>query len=441
MNYNPIIIPSKHIYGQPTYNTYNNIINNVEWEENKLNNQVTVYGDQKKVTLFTVTNYPDKKATYMNGTTPIEFYGYSEFSSDYNNSEINDFANTTTLLGTAPDQYFKTTVDFDLTNMIISENFLSDLQLSFGLEFFAYKPIYDDSGTEVGQFLYGTNYSSYIYDTKKTQRDYLKIENARIENNVLFLDIIVAYKLLTMPISYSVSLYGVNYKSNYYKKLTGTKTDIILEKNELLSADTKTSKYNYNPITYHNELGLNERKLYVTSKLPVASDITIRVSYYSISQEPNYIDLTINKGSNKSQTISISLLQIYGDISDITPKYDETYGYYYGFVWSDENVYSIGEIIANNIISNYNKGKKRINLKVGYGDYYYADGTPYGGTSGKKKLLQVGDLVQPMQYKNGKDVPFITKKDGSPMIFEITNAELDTNGAPKLSLQLLEKTT
>ena len=47
---------------------------------------------------------------------------------------------------------------------------------------------------------------------------------------------------------------------------------------------------------------------------------------------------------------------------------------------------TIGESISVDIITNYQKGKKRISLKVGYGDYYYQDGTQYGGVAGAKKL-------------------------------------------------------
>lgn len=442
MEYNPIIIPSKHIYGQPKYSTTNNIINNIDYEENKLSNEVSTYGEQKKVTLYTYSTDSGKEAYFGD----VRYSGVTTYTEVYQDETINDFASTTEIIETDTTFEYKTTVNFDLSNLIIPENFLENLQISSDTVCRGKKSIYDNNYKLIGETEYGTDTYTQIQPVESNM-NHLKITNARIDNNILYIDVYVFKSAKTpiigstiLPLNYTLSLYGVNYRENFSKKTIGSsKADLSIETNELIQSETKTTKFNYNKINIVNALYPNERRFYATTNLPVTSELTILAKSSKLDSAP-VITLTIPVGESKSNTIVIGLLDgVFSIFISVTPSKDNIYTYYYD--GNELEYLPIGKSIANNIINNYTNGKKRMNLEAGYGDYYYADGTPYGGVAGKKMLLQVGDIVQPMRWDGSKDVPYSLDIYGNSRVFEITSAELNVGGAPKLYLELLQKTT
>lgn len=441
MEYNPIIIPSKHIYGQPKYSTTNNIINNIDYEENKLSNEVSTYGEQKKVTLYTYSTDSGKEAYFGD----VRYSGVTTYTEVYQDETINDFASTTEIIETDTTFEYKTTVNFDLSNLIIPENFLENLQISSDTVCRGKKSIYDNNYKLIGETEYGTDTYTQIQPVESGM-NHLKITNARIDNNILYIDVYVFKSAKTpiigsaiLPLNYTLSLYGVNYRENFSKKTIGSKADLSIETNELIQLETKIPKLYYNKVTAHNNLSIGKRYIYVTSIMPVETDLSIEVQTGIISG--NKYTLSIKKGEKISGRRYIGLSEVLSIITNITPNQDSVYYYNEEVAESESNNISIGEFICNDIINNYTNGKKRMNLEAGYGDYYYADGTPYGGVAGKKMLLQVGDIVQPMRWDGSKDVPYSLDIYGNSRVFEITSAELNVGGAPKLYLELLQKTT
>lgn len=438
MNYNPIIIPSKHIYGNITYNTSNNIINGISYKETNLIKQSGQYNDEKNITLITCETDPGKQMSIGD----ISWVGDSTYTEVWNDTNYNIFANDTTIETIEEKTFYKTTVNFDLYNYIVYDNFIYDVGFLLNIDIMGIKSLYSNDGQFIAYRAYDTEQKTYIYNINYEKYG-IKIINPRIENNILYVDV---YALKSnpnadvdnpdrLPLSYTIQLFGKNYKkdnNNVIKKF-GNDISYEIENNELLS-NTTGFKLESNYVYISSVIYQTKKTYKITTSKNVESDIiaTIKISNNTETT------LTIPKGQKNSQTIDFEDTNTELSIIKITPQFDNYYIY-------DINILQynrpIGDYIANNIIENYKNGKKRISIQVGYGDYYYANGTPYGGENGKKKLLEVGDIVQPMQWKNNQDIPFAIKKDGSPMIFEITSAELDTNGAPKLFLELLEKTT
>lgn len=427
-----IIIPSKHIYGEPTYNTSNNIISGAEWEENQ-----NSYANES---IFSQEYIVTEKETTVeeDGTSKDEFiYTFDEYTSNNLYTERQYVKNQDIIRSVG---YF-----IFNTDKIIDKNKILNLDINFVLDVEQLLPSaigkFEQSKTKMsGTYIQSIDFDDFKEKTKSELNEvfyyYEYLEEKQIKFYFSFRD--TAFFVYLMNITFNINSNLLNVEKS--TKQIGTKTTLSLESNELMANSTKYYSLPYNELTYENNLGLGIRTISVSSAFPTTSDVSVRISYYSALEDPKYTTLVIPKGSTKSNVISVSLIQTFGSIREISPKYDDNYAYDYDY-WYNTIGKKIGQYISEDIISNYKNGKKRINIQVGYGDYYYDDGTPYGGIAGAKKLLQVGDVVQPMQWKNEKDVPFAINKDGSPMIFEITSAELDTSGAPKLFLQLLQKTT
>lgn len=331
-----VIIASKHIYGEPQYNTSNNIINGVNGSEQD-------FGDKIKV---------------------FELNVVFDYSTD------NEFDKS----------LFEQNTDFQ--NITYTSEPLGEL---------------DDI------MLYMVNFDTII----RLDNDFL-LENLTVNTSNY-----VKYPQAQEPITDRYQIYNPEYSGDFKFDIVKSIDEFnLLQRGNwgkcgLQRIDSKTFKA-YCQIVYQARRG----------------DGSIETQSYnrSINLFANAMVNNVASFGDSKYNISIES----NEIMSTNTKIDNT---------------KICEHISNNIIQNYQKGKKRISLKVGYGDYYYQDGTPYGGVAGAKKLLQVGDIVEPMQWKNGVDVPFAIKNDGSPVIFEITSAELDASGAPKLTLELLEKTS
>ena len=433
-----VIIPSKHIYGNPTYNTTNNIINGIEFEESYLNeieNSIVYTSNQ----LFCYDG-----RTYIGNNSGVNDSIYDVYGDIFDTESWFQF-NFEIDLNKINALFLKNIDDIGITLEANCKNYIYNSSSGFK------EDTYPETTNSIK-----LNYTDVTipYHAYSDQLIGINAFNASIENNILKIRTQIIknadrgsaiiqnrnYSLFYIQ-DFKFIIYKTFYNTKKTSKNIGVKSNISLESNELLSNNTFQSKFPYNEITYHNILSTNQRQLYVTSSRPVESDLSVKVSYYQSIEEPKYTTFTLSKNAIESTKVLIGLSESLGEIIEITPQKDSTYIYDKSILWNSENAITIGEYISNNIIDNYKKGKKRINIQVGYGDYYYDDGSPYGGEAGAKKLLQVGDIVQPMQWKNGEDVPFAINKDGTPMIFEITSAELDTNGAPKLFLQLLQKTT
>lgn len=337
-----VVIPSKHIYGEPQYNTSNNIINGVDFDLSSLN-------EVKDSIIFTSTPlYCNEERTYIG-----------------NNAGVNE------------EQYDVWGGVFDVTYWF---------QFNFELDLRQVDAVFIKNIDNIGITL-EQNRKNYIYNTDS------------------------GYKQGSYPdTSNTVKLTYVEKELNYHQFTS------LSEGVNVFSASIENNILKIRAqIIRQSSLG---------SAIPVGEDINMFFVQDFI--------FNITKNTYTSQSTQYGV----GNESDVALESNELMSY-------DTKIgkWTIGESISVDIIQNYQKGKKRISLKVGYGDYYYQDGTPYGGVAGAKKLLQVGDIVEPMRWKNGVDVPFAIKNDGSPVIFEITSAELDASGAPKLTLELLEKTS
>lgn len=453
-----IIIPSKHIYGEPTYNTSNNIINSIYADENTCTiNDIEVYNQTN------ITSSNIYKNTYIgewsvSGSIRLRWelecvYHEFEVEVDTTNSIIYDSLTTTISITTQGNTDIvgnfsnkaivlkRGNVDYSITNIpLVNEGVLSIAK-------FCNNKILEKNAYEL------TIETPYSF---KCKVKFLKSIKTYMGQELLMGDLSwgdysrkeAAYNPNITNIDIKINANYNSVESNAYKYGSGN-GNLKLETNELLQIDTlkyiipvNELKDKYNEISYHNEYDISiKRYVYVTSAYAVRSDVQVKVSYYIGGQSAKTVTLTIPNGFSTSQKIEVDVLAVFGNIVQIITKKDDYYAYDYNYYLYNDKASKIGKYISEDIISNYKNGKKRINIQVGYGDYYYEDGSPYGGVAGAKKLLQVGDVVQPMQWKNEKDVPFAINKDGTPMIFEITSAELDTSGAPKLFLQLLQKTT
>lgn len=427
-----IIIPSKHIYGEPTYNTSNNITSGVEWEEKQNNYGFENIFNQEYVVAEKESTTDEEGVTTTNFIYKFDTYKNNDFYIENQNVKNQDIIRSVGYIIFNCDKVIDNTklLDFKANIIYDFDQILPPTLGSFNQSKIIVNGVYVIS-TDFENFKSNTNSESpnvyywYEFLGEKQIKFYFSVRHR-------------AYFQHLMNITFNISAYLLNTDST--TKRVGSNTKISLETNELMADSTAYFSIPYNEITYNNSLGIGERLISVSSKLPTTSDVSVKISYYSGLENPIYSTVVIPKGQTKSNVISASLIQTFGKIEEILTKYDENYGYDYNY-WYNTIGIRIGQYISDNIILYYKNGKKRISIKVGYGDYYYDDGTPYGGIAGAKKLLQVGDIVQPMKWNNEQDVPFAIKKDGSPMLFEITSAELETSGAPKLFLQLLEKTS
>lgn len=458
MAYNSIIIPSKHIYGKPKFTTPNNDINTVYVDESKFNlvfsqiysatnvssNQVysaTYYGewfvDMARRTRWElectynqfVINVKTENLIEYDTLESIIYINSSGNVSDvgnYQNQQINlqrmslsSFDYTINNIPQTP----PATSDILLIAKFCNEQILSkngyEIEIISPYEFNCTIKFLKSIRTYMGEELQGSDLSWGEYSRQTTAYN-PQIDNLNIEINASC----------------------ISGEAESVTKQYGTKPDVLtINSNELMQEETKTTKLAYNLIyAWSPADNILSRNLYVLSAYPVKSDITVvvRTGVFGLS----YHTFIIEKDTMKSTTTEeIGFYEpIYG-IESVIPIEDEYYYYNEALINDDSRFVSISNYIANNIIQNYTNGKKTMSLEAGYGDYYYADGTPYGGVAGKKMLLQVGDIVQPMRWDGSKDVPYSLDIYGNSRVFEITSAELNVGGAPKLYLELLEKTT
>lgn len=468
MAYNPIVIPSKHIYGNPKLYAKNNVINSVSAVEQNLE---------------LIKNYNFFSINFMLYTSNTEkpTYNINDYTNHTMDNQIKPYeSNGIILYPEATDSnyksyyiYLKETFKNELLSLY--DKFSVDIEhegtdeiLNVGVKTFTYKSnITPDTSTNLYAIKkYDTvedfeNESFNITETAPSngQISSVKNFNGYIKCGVIFnpeeitvCAIVKAYESSYTSLTQSTSYYRIqkNYILDFYidnydiKEITKTynaqnDSDISIENNEMLQKDTTTTILPYNWIFNANdyEVGDLRYNLFAASAFPVKSDLTVTIK----STLSNTYVFTISSGNNKSnETVEFKWYEFVTSI-EVSPKSDDYYYYDESMLNNHSNRQSITTSIANNIIQNYTNGKKTMSLEAGYGDYYYADGTPYGGVAGKKMLLQVGDIVQPMRWDGSKDVPYSLDIYGNSRVYEITSAELNVGGAPKLYLELLEKTT
>lgn len=369
-NYNPVIIPSKHIYGKPTINTLNNFINGIETTYNTFKTN-----DNNASFSFSI-NFPYEIENY--------FRDLDEEALNQNYSNLKNKTLTWEEEGIFAFQYisFNTDVildnDFMLNGLIVKTSNDRDVNSTENIKF---------------------TYIKEIYNARNNNKN---ISNETINN----LESIAENEPITF-IPEDLKFYIIEDENDFdllEYKYWGKCALIRKGKNDFKLLCKILIGFGYYPEKYRMQYVCYSRSIdFYPNNLTTAVE-------------------TIGSGND----FSISSNEFLNNINTITANGEKI---------------EIQKYIANNIIENYKNGKKRISIQVGYGDYYYKDGTPYGGIENKKQLLKEGDIVQPMKWNGNKDIPLILKRDGSSAIFEITSAELNTQGAPKLFLELLEKTT
>ena len=459
MAYNSIIIPSKHIYGKPKFTTPNNDINTVYVDESKFElifSQIYSATNVSSNRVYSATYYGEwfvdmairtrweLECTYNQFVINVKTENLIEYDTlesiiyinssgnvsnvgNYQNQQINlqrmslsSFDYTINNIPQTP----PATSDILLIAKFCNEQILSkngyEIEIISPYEFNCTIKFLKSIKTYMGEELQGSDLSWGEYSRQTTAYN-PQIDNLNIEINASC----IAGEAESVPKQY------------------GTKPDVLtINSNELMLEETTTSKLAVNLIYYESPIkNISKRYLYIKSTYPVNSDLIV-VMRTGITGS-NYHTFTIEKNRTRStNTDEINLLEVLYGIDSINIRKDEYY-YYCAEGLSTDGIESVSlsNYIANNIIQNYTNGKKTMSLEAGYGDYYYADGTPYGGVAGKKMLLQVGDIVQPMRWDGSKDVPYSLDIYGNSRVFEITSAELNVGGAPKLYLELLEKTT
>lgn len=367
-NYNPIIIPSKHIYGKPTINTLNNVINGIEttYETFKINDNNASFSFSINFS-YNIENY---------------FRDLDEEALQQNYSNLQNKTISWEEEGIFAFQYisFNTDVildnDFMLNGLIVKTS--NDRDVNSETQHTYVKEIYNAQNNNANIIFPNTS----ISDTK---------ENAD------------PFSLFPEDLKFYIIDNENDFESLEYKYwgkcalIRKNKTEFKMLCKFLIGIGYEPEKYRMQYVCYSRSIDF------------YPNNLTTAVE-------------TIGSGND----FSISSNEFLNNINTITANGEKI---------------EIQKYIANNIIENYKNGKKRISIQVGYGDYYYKDGTAYGGIENKKQILKEGDIVQPMKWNGNKDIPLILKRDGSSAIFEITSAELNTQGAPKLFLELLEKTT
>lgn len=422
-----IIIPSINIYGEPKSSTNNNIINSVEFEEEQI---------------YKKTNEFFNISASINGQDSI-------YSSNYKNTfnenvEIVNYEKKT--FGTELDHWFDVFKYFELSINLDKKTIYEDIDLGISTN---YKSKNWDVIEQPSKDIIENNYLNETYSEIPELKSYI----GDVEDFESFVEL--TSDIVTYP-----SVCTLAFKTNTKKSNSVT---VFLR---LYSAKTKgTYKerifFNYNISlqgkvldisTKNNYIGNEDKYKIETNELMSNTtnyfqDYSEKVKLVVIDDKNIYFELKDGKPNTIGDINCVGKWGIVPDIfSEIkigetrSPTKSFSLPHTYEFIKAEIDKKQT-ELIANNIIENYSKGKKSIKMKVGYADYYYEDGTAYGGINGKKQILQFGEIVKPMKYKNGKDIPMSIKKDGSARIFEITSSEVSTKGAPYVNLQLIEKTT
>lgn len=364
MAYNPIVIPSKHIYGKPKFTTPNNDINTVYVDENTYSEDIEEVYNQSNVSSNTIS--------------------HKNFYSEW--SEIGLFERYRTHL----ECYYHT--------------FTVDITSERNLQFDKFRPvIYINT--------HGSMSTEYNFENKEIQLQRMSLSS-------------FDYNIYNVPTVDTDLVTVQNFVNQQIINKNGYQLDII-------SANKATCTIIY---LQYVIVWIDKEELVGANW----GNTTLRAT--AIHPQIDRLDININ--CNYSSLITNT--KKYGtQKNDITLNSNELMQVDTTIIGTEANnsTIKISEFIASKIINSYTNGKKTMSLEAGYGDYYYADGTPYGGVAGKKMLLQVGDIVQPMRWDGSKDVPYSLDIYGNSRVFEITSAELNVGGAPKLYLELLEKTT
>jgi hypothetical protein len=100
---------------------------------------------------------------------------------------------------------------------------------------------------------------------------------------------------------------------------------------------------------------------------------------------------------------------------------------------------SISQYLADNILTNYYRGKETATILCSISNYYGTDGNKAISIDNdiEKGVFEMGDIVIPKVYKNEGDVYMSTNSDGSPKEFQVCGVRFYYDGAvwQELSLQ------
>jgi hypothetical protein len=105
------------------------------------------------------------------------------------------------------------------------------------------------------------------------------------------------------------------------------------------------------------------------------------------------------------------------------------------------NGVAISEHLANNVLTQYTKGKETATLLCDINDYYdYESGEKVIDITGDKMTFALHDEVVPMIYgADHQDKPMSKYQDGTPKVFEVVGSNIIYDGAIWQELTLLEK--
>lgn len=427
---NVIILPTKHIYDIPKFNINDNIIKNVTVSEEKM---------------ITKISFPKETEEYEVETDvyePVMGNFISENTNNPNYMEIylqNVNAN------------LKVTIKFGIHKYIYRDNLdLKEITSSLNCKFddtfriSIYKIKTEQDNDSIPVFSININTSTNeiklcnnLGDFKQTL--YEKINNINLlglyglllsvkedENDVNTGKLVFEEELKKINLLYSI---GTMIENNKIVVLMGYLKELKID----------TYKFELSSSGFFS----NDKYIFLGHKLAIKS------SY-------DYVDAKAD-----GEILDIGVLDYqYGDNNYNSYSYTNSNPFITNEIKYNKNGKHISytEKIANDILDKYKNGKMTGTLQVGYGDYYYAktdennnfimdnngnieNGELYGGNPYKpKQLLKVGDIVLPMKYINGIDVPMYKTLNGKPRIFEITSAELKTKGVAKLYLEMEEVT-
>lgn len=241
----------------------------------------------------------------------------------------------------------------------------------------------------------------------------------------------------------------------YYKKYIPKQIEITIYGNTIGIDLTDSS------VTYGNG-----NKPYSLSRNELLQD-----SANSKDMKTDIVDVTI--GGDLESYENTSYLEMYtshnfnvGDIitnsdgtetAEITNAYSSdgyyeirviTNGYFYQNMHKDVIIkYSyyqqerLTQHLANNVLSQYAKGKETATLLCSISDYYDESGEKVIDTKTNKMSFRLHDEVIPYVFgADGKDKPMSKYQDGSAKVFEVVGSNIIYDGAVWQELNLLEKT-
>lgn len=183
-----------------------------------------------------------------------------------------------------------------------------------------------------------------------------------------------------------------------------------------------TAIYTYNPTQYN---GLYPAKVVEIQQNVVRGEITIYGDTIGISLENGNISYiknsngeTVEGSGNNPYTLGGNeLLQSGGTV----------------------NGEPITKHLASNVLREYSNGKETVSILCSIDKYYDKNGNLVIDPSTNNAVFKVGDIVIPMDYINGKEVPLSKYKDGSEKSFMVVAVRYKDSGVVYQKLQLLEK--